>query len=166
MGVHGWEHIGGAPKDTIQLSGNMRGNASGEGLGGAENQSWNAQYRYMVALADKIDFISKHLLDAKHDLYYSKRLLSELIGLWHLFLGSPKATEMKETVRRRIDVRLQTAEIYLSLGEVDREVAILREVFVDILCPLRDGYTFKGSRAKVRIRSGVAGDIDDLVGAK
>ena len=54
----------------------------------------------------------------------------------------------------------------IDIGEIDREVEIIREVFVDILKPLRDGYTFKGSRAKVKIRSGVAGDIDDLVGRK
>jgi hypothetical protein len=164
MGVRHFEHIGGAEKDTIQLSGNIRGNASGEGLGSSENNSWNAQYRYMVAIADKIDSISRHLLDAKQDVYYSKRLLSDILGLWHLFLGSPKGSEIPEFKRKRIDTRLKTAEAYLVSGDVDREVDILREVFVEILTPLRDGYTFKGSRAKVRIRSGIAGDIDDLVG--
>jgi hypothetical protein len=164
MPLRSYEHIGGAPKDTIQLSGNIRGNASGEGLGSSENNSWNAQYRYMVAMADKIDFISKHLLDAKFDYYYSKKLLSEVIGLWALFLGSPKGKEMKQDKIKRIETRLQSAEIYLYLGNIDKETEILREIFVEILHPLNDGYTFKGSRAKVRIRSGIAGDMDDLVG--
>jgi hypothetical protein len=166
MGVRSFEHIGGAPKDTIQLSGNIRGNASGEGLGSSENNSWNAQYRYMVAMADKIDFISKHLLDAKFDFYYSKKLLSEIIGLWHLLLGSPKGKEMAVIKRKRIETRLATAEAYLILGDLDRETEILREIFIEILQPMGDGYTFKGSRAKVRIRSGIAGDMDDLVGRK
>lgn len=166
MAIHKFEHIGGAPKDTIQLSGNIRGNASGEGLGSSENNSWNAQYRYMVAMADKIDFISTHLLDAKFDYYYSKKLLSEVIGLWHLFLGSPKAKDMKEQMMKLINTKIKTAEIYLSLGDIEKETELLREVFIYILHPLGDGYTFKGSRAKVRIRSGVAGDIDDLVGRK
>lgn len=166
MGVHGWEHIGGADKDTVQLSGNIRGNSSGEGLGSSENNSWNAQYRYMVAFADKIDFISRHLLDAKCDLYYSKKLLSEILGFWMLFLGSPKIYDMKASDAKRIDTRLKTAEIYLSIGEIDKEVEIIKEVFIEILRVLKDGYTFKGSRAKVRIRSGVSGDIDDLVGRK
>lgn len=165
-GVRHFEHIGGADKDTIQLSGNIRGNASGEGLGSSENNSWNAQYRYMVAIADKIDSISRHLLDAKQDVYYSKRLLSDVIGLWHLLLGSPKGRELNEAKRKNIDIRLQTAELYLQIGDIEREVDILRNIFVEILAPLSDGYTFKGSRAKVKIRSGVAGDIDDLVGRK
>jgi hypothetical protein len=164
MGVKSFEHIGGAPKDTIQLSGNIRGNASGEGLSSSENQSWNAQYRYMVAFADKIDYISKHLLDAKQDPYYARKVLSELIGMWHLFLGSPKATDMQEEKMKRINIRIKTAEMYLEIGDIDKEVDIVREVFVSILHPLRDGYTFKGSRAKVRIRGGIAGDMDDLVG--
>ena len=164
MAVRSYEHIGGAPKDTIQLSGNIRGNASGEGLGSSENNSWNAQYRYMVAMADKIDFISKHLLSAKHDFYYSKKLLEETIGLWTLFLGSPKGKEMKEQKKKLITTKLKTAELLLEIGDTDRETDILRDVIVEILHPLNDGYTFKGSRAKVRIRSGVAGDIDDLVG--
>jgi hypothetical protein len=163
-GVRSFEHIGGGDKDAIQLSGNMRGNSSGEGLGSSENNSWNAQYRYMVAIADKIDSISRHLLDAKQDLYYSKRLLSDVLGLWHLFLGSPKGSEMNGFRRKRVETRLKTAELYLVIGDVDREVDILREIFVEILSNLKDGYTFKGSRAKVRIRSGIAGDIDDLVG--
>lgn len=166
MTVRSFEHIGGAPKDTIQLSGNMRSNISGEGLSSSENQSWNAQYRYMVAMADKIDFISKHLLDAKSDPYYARKLLSDIMGLWSLFLGSPKASDMRVEHIKRIDMRIKTAELYLELGNIEKEVAILREIFIDILHPLRDGYTFKGSRAKVRIRSGVAGDIDDLVGRK
>ncbi len=165
-GVHSFEHIGGGPKDTIQLSGNIRGNASGEGLGSSENNSWNAQYRYMVAIADKIDAISRHLLDAKNDPYYAKKLLSDILGLWHLFLGSPKGGDFSAHKTKFIETKLKTAEAYLYLGDIDREVDILRAVFVEILVPLRDGYTFKGSRAKVRIRSGVAGDIDDLVGRK
>lgn len=166
MGVRSWEFIGGGDKNSAQLSGNIRGNSSGDGLGSSENQSWNAQYRYMVAFADKIDFISKHLLDAKNDLYYARKLLSEVLGLWLLFLGSPKACDIRAENVKRIDTRLKTAEIYLSIGEIDKEVEIIREVFVDILKPLRDGYTFKGSRAKVKIRTGVTGDIDDLVGRK
>ncbi len=163
--VHAWKHIGGANKST-PLNGNTMSNGSGEGLGGTENQSWNAQYRYMVTLSDKIDFISRHIFDAKEDLYYSKKLLSEITGLWLLFLGTPKCNDMRESNRIIISKRIRTAEIYLSLGDVDREVEILKEVFVDILSVLKDGYTFKGSRAKVRIRSGVAGDIDELVGRK
>jgi hypothetical protein len=164
MGVHSWEHIGGAEKDTIQLSGNIRGNASGEGLGSSENNSWNAQYRYMVAIANKIDSISAHLVDAKQDMFYSKKLLTDTFGIWLLLLGSPKGSEIPEHKRKRIETRLKTAELYLDLGYIDKEVDILREVCADILVYLRDGYTFKGSRAKVRIRSGIAGDIDDLVG--
>ena len=166
MGVRHFEHIGGAPKDTIQLSGNIRGNASGEGLGSSENNSWNAQYRYMVAIADKIDSISRHLLDAKQDVYYAKKLLSDIMGLYYLLLGSPKGREMNKNTKDLVNTKIKTAEIYLEIGNIDREVDILREIFVDILTPLSDGYTFKGSRAKVRIRSGVAGDIDDLVGRK
>jgi hypothetical protein len=165
-GVTSFEHIGGAPKDTIQLSGNIRSNASGEGLSSSENQSWNAQYRYMIAIADKIDYLSRHLLDAKGDPFYARRLLTELIGLWHLFLGSPKACDLKQETRKRIETRIATAEAYLELGNLEKEVDIIREVFVDILVQLRDGYTFKGSRAKVKIRSGIAGDMDDLVGRK
>ncbi len=163
--MQSWKHIGGA-KDSRPLTGNTMSNGSGESLGGTENQSWNAQYRYMVALSDKIDFISKHIFDAKEDLYYSKKILSEITGLWLLFLGSPKCADMREDNRIIISKRIKTAEIYLSLGDVDREVEILKEVFVEILSVLKDGYTFKGSRAKVRIRSGVAGDMDELVGRK
>ena len=166
-GIRSFEHVGGAGlKETLPLSGNMRSQQNGEGLGSSENNSWNAQYRYMVALADKIDFISKHLLDAKTDFYYSKRLLSEILGLWHLFLGTPKSGETGEAKIKYIETKLKTAEIYLNIGEVEKEVEILREIFVEILKPMRDGYTFKGSRAKVRIRSGMSGDIDDLVGRK
>jgi hypothetical protein len=165
MSVHKWEHIGGN-KESMPLSGNMRSNGSGEGLGGSENQSWNAQYRYMVSLSDKIDFISRHIFDAKQDLYYARKVLSELTGLWLLFLGSPKAGDMQDEKKRIIMMKLKTAEIYLSLGEVDKEVDLIKEIFVLILSALKDGYTFKGSRAKVRIRSGVAGDMDELVGTK
>jgi len=164
MGVRSFKHIGGAAPDTTQLSGNIRGNSSGDGLGNSENQSWNAQYRYMVLFADKIEYISKHLLDAKYDLYYSKRILSELIGLWAIFLGSPKGSEMGAEKKRKIGLRINTAEAYLIIGDTDREVEIIKEVYVEILNPLGNGYTFKGSRAKVKIRSGISGDMDDLVG--
>lgn len=164
--VHKFNHIGGGLKDTISLTGSMGGIGSGEGLGSSENNSWNAQYRYMVSMADKIDFISKHLIDAKFEDYYAKKLLSEIVGLWHLFLGSPKAKDMKIEKTKLINMKIKTAENYLKIGDIERMTEILWEVFVMILHPLGDGYTFKGSRAKVRIRSGVAGDIDDLVGRK
>lgn len=164
MGARSFKHIGGADKDTTQLSGNIRGNASGDGLGNSENQSWNAQYRYMVLFADKIEYISKHLLDAKYDLFYSKRILSELIGLWAIFLGSPKGSEMSSDKKKLISMRINTAEAYLVIGDTDREVEIIKEIYVEILNPLGNGYTFKGSRAKVKIRSGISGDMDDLVG--
>jgi hypothetical protein len=163
--VKSWKHIGGAI-DSTPLNGNMMSNGSGETLGGAENQSWNAQYRYMVTLSDKIDFVSRHIFEAKYDLYYSKKILSEITGLWLLFLGSPKCADMKMEYKEYIRKRIKTAEVYLNLGEVDKEVEILKEVFVSILSILKDGYTFKGSRAKVRIRSGIAGDIDELVGKR
>jgi len=163
--VKSWKHIGGA-KDSTPLNGNTMSNGSGESLGGSENQSWNAQYRYMVTLSDKIDFISRHMFEAKTDLYFSKKILSEITGLWLLFLGSPKCSDMKIEYREYINKRIRTAELWLSLGDVDREVEILKGVFIAILTILKDGYTFKGSRAKVRIRGGVAGDIDELVGSK
>lgn len=163
--MQSFKHIGGAI-DSYPLSGNMRTNGSGEGLGGSENQSWNSQYRYMIAFSNKIDFISQHMYDAKTDPYYSKKVLAELTGLWLLFLGSPKSADMKDTTKRVVNLRLKTAEIYLESGNVDRQVEIMQMVFVEILSVLKDGYTFKGSRAKVRIRGGVAGDIDELVGAK
>jgi hypothetical protein len=163
--MHSFKHIGGAI-DSTPLSGNMRTNGSGEGLGGSENQSWNSQYRYMIAFSNKIDYISQHMFNAKTDLYYSKRVLSELTGLWLLFLGSPKSADMKDTTKNVVNIRLKTAELYLESGDVDRQVEIMQMVFVEILSVLKDGYTFKGSRAKVRIRGGVAGDIDELVGRK
>lgn len=163
--VKSWKHIGGAV-DSTPLNGNTMSNGSGEGLGSPENQSWNAQYRYMVTLSDKIDFISRHIFEAKTDLYFSKKILSEITGLWLLFLGSPKCADMRPEYRTLIDKKIKTAEIWLSLGDVDREVELLKTVFISILSVLKDGYTFKGSRAKVRIRSGVAGDIDELVGRK
>jgi hypothetical protein len=163
--VHAWKHIGGA-KDSTPLNGNTMSNGSGEGLGGTENQSWNAQYRYMVALSNKIDSISEHMYDAKTNPYYSNKVLAELTGLWLLFLGSPKSADMKDTTKRVVNLRLRTAELYLDSGNVDRQVEIMQMVFVEILSVLKDGYTFKGSRAKVRIRTGVAGDIDELVGRK
>lgn len=164
--ITNFAHVDGAGKGATPLSGGMRASGSGEGLGSSENQSWNTQYRYMLTLADKIEYISRHLVDSLFDDFYAKQLLSNTVGLWHLFLGSPKANDVKEDEIKRINIRLKTAELYYFAGYIEKEVEILREIFLDILKPLRDGYTFKGSRAKVRIRSGIAGDIDELVGRK
>ena len=165
MTVKKFAHVGGTSKDTTQLTGSMRGN-SGDGLGSSENNSWNAQYRYMVALGDGIDFIAGHIGEVENSEYHARKVYKHMVGLWFLLLGSPKARELSQQKKQEISTRLRTAKIYLESGNLDRLYCILEKIWETLSQILADGYTFKGSRAKVRIRSGVAGDIDDLVGRK